>query len=125
MIKEQIDNARKQLGTLGGGNHFIEFQEGSDGYIWYMIHSGSRNIGKQICDLYNKVAKDIGETPLEHMSYFKMGTPEAIEYQWAMKFALDFAYANRAEMSRQIKIAITEVVGDTEFEELNQSLNTP
>ena len=32
--------AKHQLGTLGGGNHFIEIQKGSDGYIWFMIHSG-------------------------------------------------------------------------------------
>ena len=38
-------NASKSIGTLGGGNHFIEIQKGSDGYIWIMIHSGSRNLG--------------------------------------------------------------------------------
>ena len=41
------ENASKSIGTLGGGNHFIEIQKGSDGYIWIMIHSGSRNLGKQ------------------------------------------------------------------------------
>jgi len=119
IIKREIDNARKQLGTLGGGNHFIEFQEGSDGHIWYMIHSGSRNIGKQICDHYNALAKEAGETPLKDLSYFNMGTSEAIEYDISMNFALDFAYANRAEIARQIKIAITEIVGEAEFEEIN------
>ena len=38
-------NASKSLGTLGGGNHFIEVQKGSDGFVWIMIHFGSRNLG--------------------------------------------------------------------------------
>lgn len=45
-----------QLGTLGGGNHFIEIQQGSDGHIWIMIHSGSRNLGYTVAKFYNKLA---------------------------------------------------------------------
>ena len=45
IVTSQYESALKQVGTLGGGNHFIEIQIGSDGYIWIMIHSGSRNIG--------------------------------------------------------------------------------
>jgi len=50
-----------QLGTLGGGNHFIEIQKGNDGHIWIMIHSGSRNLGSQVVDYYNGVAKELNE----------------------------------------------------------------
>jgi tRNA-splicing ligase RtcB len=42
VVWREYEKARKQLGTLGGGNHFIEIQKGSDGHIWFMIHSGSR-----------------------------------------------------------------------------------
>ncbi len=117
IIKEQLDNARLSLGTLGGGNHFIEFQKGSDGYIWFMIHSGSRNLGKQVCDHFNKLAESEGNSDLKDMAYFDMNTPEAIEYGGAMDFALEFALANRLEMSKQVKLAITEVLGEVGFPE--------
>lgn len=120
VIAEHLDNARLQLGTLGGGNHFIEVQRGSDGFIWYMIHSGSRNIGKQICDTYNRIATEVGINELKDLPYFTMDMPESVDYGTAMDFALDFAHANRAEMSRQIKIAFTEILGDVEcVEEIN------
>lgn len=44
------------LGTLGGGNHFIEIDEGDDGYKYLVIHSGSRNLGKQVADIYQQIA---------------------------------------------------------------------
>jgi tRNA-splicing ligase RtcB len=44
IIQEQLLAAQKQLGTLGGGNHFIEIQKGDDGFIWIMLHSGGRNL---------------------------------------------------------------------------------
>ena len=61
VISENYNKALKSIGTLGGGNHFIEIQKGSDGYIWIMIHSGSRNLGKQVADYYNKVAKELNK----------------------------------------------------------------
>ena len=57
IVCQQFQKARHQVGTLGGGNHFIEVQRGSDGYIWIMIHSGSRNIWKKVADHYNAIAK--------------------------------------------------------------------
>ncbi len=48
--------AIQNLGTLGGGNHFIEIQAGDDGMIWLMIHSGSRHLGNVIARFYNKIA---------------------------------------------------------------------
>ena len=49
------------LGTLGGGNHFIEIDRSRDGTFWLVIHSGSRNLGKQVCDYYQQLAVDIAE----------------------------------------------------------------
>jgi RNA-splicing ligase RtcB len=46
------------LGTVGGGNHFIEFGRDSENYLWITIHSGSRNLGKRVCEYWQKVAKD-------------------------------------------------------------------
>jgi len=59
IIQQELKSARKQLGTLGGGNHFIEIQKGSDGHIWFMIHSGSRNFGYQIAKEYNNLAQNL------------------------------------------------------------------
>ena len=59
IIKEELESAKKQLGTLGGGNHFIEIQAGDDGYVWIMIHSGSRNLGYKIAKKYNAIAQKL------------------------------------------------------------------
>jgi tRNA-splicing ligase RtcB len=56
-IKNLITAARYQIGTLGGGNHFIEIQKSSTGEVWVMIHSGSRNVGKLVAEKYGKIAK--------------------------------------------------------------------
>ena len=50
IIQRELDSARRQLGTLGGGNHFLEIQRGDDGFIWLMVHSGSRNFGLQVAE---------------------------------------------------------------------------
>lgn len=51
-----LDRAQKSIGTLGGGNHFIEVNEDSTGNLYLVIHSGSRNIGKQVAEYYQDVA---------------------------------------------------------------------
>lgn len=51
----------RSLGTLGGGNHFIEIDRASDGTNFLVIHSGSRNLGKQVCELYQKLAVDLAQ----------------------------------------------------------------
>lgn len=98
VVQEQIDPARNQLGTLGGGNHFIEFQKGDDGYIWFMIHSGSRNLGHKICTYYDKLAKTEGHAPIKDLAYFDLDSELGTEYFWAMDFALKFAHQNRVVM---------------------------
>lgn len=47
-----IPRAYRSIGTLGGGNHFIELDRGEDGAIWLVVHSGSRHLGKQVCEFY-------------------------------------------------------------------------
>lgn len=53
-----IQRALSSLGTLGGGNHFIEVGRDSQGYLWLFVHSGSRNIGNQVAQYYQKLAMD-------------------------------------------------------------------
>ena len=56
VVKRRINSIPKEVGTLGGGNHFIELQKDEEDTLWIMIHSGSRNLGKQVGDYYNKLA---------------------------------------------------------------------
>lgn len=53
------ERLERSLGTLGGGNHFIEIDRASDGALWLVIHSGSRNLGKQVADYYQRLAVDL------------------------------------------------------------------
>jgi len=57
----QGGSAARQCGTLGGGNHFLELDVDEEGFVWIMLHSGSRAFGKRICDHFNKIARDINE----------------------------------------------------------------
>lgn len=61
VVLRQYQAATRQIGTLGGGNHFIEIQNGNDGFIWVMIHSGSRNIGLKVAEHYNYLAQKLNQ----------------------------------------------------------------
>jgi tRNA-splicing ligase RtcB len=108
IVFEQYNSALRQIGTLGGGNHFIEIQKGSDGYIWIMIHSGSRNIGKQVADHYNKLAVEINEkwyssVPKAHeLAFLPLDSEEGKDYLREMEYCVDFAFANRKLMMKNI-----------------------
>jgi tRNA-splicing ligase RtcB len=115
---------------LGGGNHFIEIQKGSDGYIWVMIHSGSRNMGKQVADYYNKVAIKLNEKYFTsvpknwELAFLPIETQEAHLYFKEMKFCIEFALANRKLMMNRIKESVVEVIGNIETDEIiNKSHN--
>lgn len=118
MIKRHLINARHQLGTLGGGNHFIEIQYGSDGYIWVMIHSGSRNLGKQVADHFNKLAKRLNESwhsqvpPSWDLAFLPMATNEAKDYLKAMQYCVDYALANRKLMMECVKESFSNVLSE-------------
>lgn len=115
---EEKDSATRQLGTLGGGNHFIELQWGDDGHLWFMIHSGSRNLGKKVADYYNKKAKTLCQlwrqtTCVEHdLAFLPRGTVEHENYIDEMSLCVDFALANRHQIFQKIGFAVCDVLGD-------------
>jgi len=74
IVSQQYNSALKQIGTLGGGNHFIEIQKGNDGYIWIMIHSGSRNLGFKVAKHYNKVSQDLCKNGIQIFQSLKVKT---------------------------------------------------
>jgi len=108
IVYQEWDNARKSIGTLGGGNHFIEIQKGSDGYIWIMIHSGSRNLGYKVAKHYNEIAKKLNKewfssVPEKYeLAFLPIKSKEGKAYLREMKYCIEFAFANRKLMMQRI-----------------------
>lgn len=97
----------KQLGTLGGGNHFIELCIDENDNVWIMLHSGSRGIGSCIGEYFITLAKKENETrfgyiPDRDLSYFAEGSSYFDDYLEAVEWAQDYAMENRKEMMRLI-----------------------
>ena len=101
---EQLEKGYYQVGTLGGGNHFIELQEDENGMLCIMLHSGSRHFGKQICDYYHNAARELNQkwhssVPEEfRLAFLPTDEPQGAAYIRWMNLALDFAAENRAHM---------------------------
>lgn len=112
----QYEKAQYQLGTLGAGNHFIEIQKGDDGFIWFMIHSGSRNLGHKVCTYYNGIAKDLNEKYhskvdlKKQLAFLPMGSPEGAGYMAEMKYCVEFAKNSRAVMGECVLEAFNKVI---------------
>ena len=109
-------SAFKQLGTLGGGNHFIELQEDEEGTLCVMLHSGSRNVGKQVCDYFNRLAKKLNESwgnpipPSYQLAYFPVTHEEGQSYLRWMNMCLNFARENRELIKERVKSIIARLV---------------
>lgn len=116
IIKKEYSSALRQLGTLGGGNHFIEIQKDEEGKVYVMIHSGSRNLGKKVCDYYNKLAIELnkkwasGIPDSYQLNFLPISSDEGKDYIKDMNYCLDFAYANRMLMINRIKNIFEEML---------------
>lgn len=98
---EGVERLNRSLGTLGGGNHFIEVDSGDDGAFWLVIHSGSRNLGKQVADLYQGMAvSDMGGSVPKGLEYLTGERAEA--YLADMALCQTWARANREAMAASI-----------------------
>ncbi len=124
VIEREYNSSLKQLGTLGGGNHFIEIQKGEDGYIWLMLHSGSRNLGYKVADYYNKLAVSLNKRwktavpPKWQLAFLPLDTEEGQNYMTEMQCCIDFAYKNRKAMMKAIQACFIEIVNDVTFAEM-------
>ena len=122
VVKNHYVSIHRQVGTLGGGNHFIELQKDQDGWLWIMIHSGSRNLGKQVGDYYNKQAKWFNELyysrvePDIQLPFLPLKTPEFNNYWREMEYCIAFAKCNRKLMMERIEEVIFDALPDVEFE---------
>ena len=122
IVKERQTSILHEVGTLGGGNHFIELQKDEDDNLWIMIHSGSRNLGKQVGDYYNKMAQMLNERwysvvpPEIRLPFLPRGTKEFGAYWDEMKYCVDFALCNRKLMMQRIEEVLSDVLKGIEFE---------
>ncbi|MCP3674140.1 MAG: RtcB family protein [Gammaproteobacteria bacterium] len=101
----------RQIGTLGGGNHFIELCLDENDDVWVMLHSGSRGVGNVIGQYFISLAKkDMGRhlvnLPDKDLAYFTEGSSYFDDYVEAVEWAQDYAMANRREMMHLILNAL-------------------
>ena len=105
--KGLLARAQSQLGSLGGGNHFIEICLDLDNNVWVMLHSGSRNIGKTQAEKHIDAAKGIMKKmfiglPDPQLAYFVESTPEYDAYMNDLMWCQDYALFNREEMLARV-----------------------
>ena len=122
VVKREYQAALKQLGTLGGGNHFIEMQRSDEGFLWIMVHSGSRNFGLQVAEYYNKKAKKLNQIynstvdPKADLAFLPFETDDAHLYYKEMQYCTQFAFANRKLMMERIQHVVSSVLNAVIYE---------
>lgn len=100
-------NSLNHLGTLGTGNHFIEICLDEDGFVWVMLHSGSRGVGNRIGTYFIELAKKEMERwfinlPDKDLAYLAEGSDHFYDYVKAVNWAQDFALMNRRVMMGRV-----------------------
>ena len=124
IVSREYNNALTQIGTLGGGNHFIEIQKGNDGHIWLMVHSGSRNIGFKVANYYNRLAAELNRqwksniSPKWQLAFLPIDSKAGRNYLREMRYCVEFAYASRRLMMERIKEALQAVLTPVFFDPL-------
>jgi tRNA-splicing ligase RtcB (3'-phosphate/5'-hydroxy nucleic acid ligase) len=100
-VQKLVNKARCQLGTLGGGNHFFELCLDTEQKVWIMLHSGSRNIGKELAEIHMAKAQKLTHNralPDRDLAVFLSGTAEMAAYRRDLFWAQRYARANRELM---------------------------
>lgn len=108
-------NNRKHLGTLGSGNHFIEICLDEAGFVWFMLHSGSRGVGNAIGTHFIELAKKDAELhqrnlPDKDLAYFEEGARYFGDYVRGVSWAQKFAMRNREVMMANLIATVREVI---------------
>ena len=107
-VQRSESKALKQLGSLGGGNHFIEVCVDAENFVWLMLHSGSRGIGNMLAQSHIETAKELAKLaeislPDRDLAYFVGGTREFAAYWHDLQWAQDYARFNREVMMARFK----------------------
>ena len=122
VVKTRQHSALHEIGTLGGGNHFIELQKDEEDNLWIMIHSGSRNLGARVGAYYNNMAEKLNAqwhsavSPDINLAVLPRGTREFGMYWEEMKYCIDFALCNRRLMMMRIEEVFADSLKGIEFE---------
>jgi tRNA-splicing ligase RtcB len=124
-VQDRLGKARKQMGTLGGGNHFIELcldtgSEDEEGKVWLMLHSGSRNIGKTLAEIHIGRARKLAHNaklPDRDLAVFLAGTPEMDAYRRDLFWAQRYARANREVMLKLYQDVVGTMFPQVRFDE--------
>ncbi len=118
-VQDLDSKALTQCGTLGGGNHFIELCVDTEGFIWMMLHSGSRNIGKTLAELHMSIAQTLTHNtglPDRDLAVFLAKTPEMAAYRHDLMWAQDYAMLNRVTMFETYKSIMKQWFPHIQFE---------
>jgi tRNA-splicing ligase RtcB len=107
-VQDLQGKAMRQMGSLGGGNHFIEVCIDTENQVWLMLHSGSRNIGNVLAQCHISTAKELAKMtktslPDPDLAYFVAGTPEFEAYWRDLQWAQNYARVNRDVMMARFK----------------------
>ena len=110
-VQRLTDKAIAQMGSLGGGNHFIELCLDTEGQVWLMLHSGSRHIGNKLAQCHIDTGKELAKLadsklPDLDLAYFVKGTPEFAAYWRDLQWAQDYARFNRDVMMGRFKTIV-------------------
>jgi tRNA-splicing ligase RtcB len=123
VTSSELVNSSYQLGTLGSGNHFEQISIGSDGYIWLMVHSGSRHTGKLVCDHYDALARDLNQKYFSSvpdkwkLAFLPYDSEEHHQYMAEMNWCMEYAFHNRRVMLDIIKEHLFDLVGGCDFDD--------
>ncbi|MFF9041493.1 RtcB family protein [Streptomyces sp. NPDC014892] len=105
-VKFRHDRAEKQMGTLGSGNHFVEICTDTTGSVWLMLHSGSRNIGKELAEHHIGIAQKLPHNQGlvdRDLAVFIADTPQMAAYRNDLFWAQEYAKYNRSIMMALLK----------------------
>jgi len=107
-VQDLQSKAMKQMGSLGGGNHFIELCLDTENQVWLMLHSGSRNIGNKLAQCHIHTARELAKMagnklPDPDLAHFIAGTPEFQAYWHDLQWSQDYARVNRDVMMARFK----------------------
>lgn len=114
-VQHLESKALKQMGSLGGGNHFIECCVDTTDQVWLMLHSGSRNIGNMLAQRHIETAKELAKLarlklPDPDLAHFVQGTPEFEAYWRDLQWAQNYALFNRVVMMNRFKRVVEQHV---------------
>jgi tRNA-splicing ligase RtcB len=119
-VRDRKKKAMTQLGTLGGGNHFIEVCLDTENFVWLMLHSGSRNIGKELAEIHIERARKLAhnqELPDRDLAVFLAGTDDMQQYRHDLFWAQRYAFLNREVMLNLYRRVLKKEFRGIEFDE--------